>query len=327
MSKKEYPLVYAVKNKNLRSRLKSRSGGFFVVLSDYILEQNGIVYGCILNEDMQVIHTRADDKRTRNMMQGSKYVQSNLNDTFKKVLNDLKNDKKVLFSGTSCQVSGLLAFIPPKYKDKLLTIDIVCHGVPSPKVFEDYIKWSEKKYKSKCHQIDFRNKIDFGWDSHIETIKLASGRKVNSKIYTRLFYSHLTMRPSCYQCPYKSIYHKSNITIADYWGIEKAAHKFDDNKGVSLVLLNDKIGEEYFKECRSNMELRKTRIENSLQTPLLRPFNEPINRVKFWSDYRIMEFDEITKKYAKNGINNQVYNLLSFMKDYIKYIFLKIKKR
>ncbi len=322
-----FPVVYAVKNKNFLSRQKSRSGGIFVVLSEYILKNTGIVYGCILDKDLKALHIRCDDIKSINKMQGSKYVQSDLKECYGDVLKDLQNGKKVLFSGTSCQIEGLLSFVPDKYKRLLLTIDIICHGVPSPRVLEDYLDWVENTYKSKCIEIDFRNKKKFGWDSHVETIKINSGKKINSKIYTRLFYSHLTVRPACYKCPYKSIYHIADITIGDYWGIDNAAPGFDDNNGVSLVLINNKKGKEYFFKCKENIDYVETKIENSLQTPLIRPFDEPLNRYEFWSDYKKLSFDDIIIKYIYNGKKKLLFNFMAIKKEYIKKMILKIKKR
>lgn len=324
----QFPISYAVKNKDLDSRLQSRSGGVFVVLSNYILSEGGVVYGCVVDDKLNVVHIKAEDMITRNRMQGSKYVQSELRNCFKSVHEDLKNGRKVLFTGTSCQIAGLLAYIPEAYKDLLLTIDIVCHGVPSPKVFADYIQWMGKKYNSKVRQVDFRNKKEFGWDSHVETLRFESGKKKNSKLYTRLFYSHYTMRPSCYMCPYKSVIHPADITIADYWGIDKAASNFDDNKGVSLVLINNQKGNDYFQQCKENILFQKTKMEDSMQPPLIAPFNEPKNRTLFWKDYQNMTFDKIAKQYAhEGGIQNSIYNCLSLTKDYIKKYCFKIFKK
>ena len=167
----EKPKVYAVKNINETVRMSSRSGGIFPALSDTILEEQGVVYGCILNEKFEAVHVRADNKTERDKMCGSKYVQSKMGDTYKKVKLDLQSDKKVLFSGTSCQVAGLKAFLGKEY-DNLLCVDIVCHGVPSLKVWKKYIRWQESRNHAKVIEVNFRNKKDFGEELSVEQCKL-----------------------------------------------------------------------------------------------------------------------------------------------------------
>ena len=155
------PKAFAVQHKDERVRAVSRSGGIFTALSDHVLEQGGVVYGCVLTEDFVAIHVRANSKHVRDRMRGSKYIQSRMNDTYKNVKNDLYTGSNILFSGTSCQVAGLKGYLGREY-DNLLCIDIVCHGVPSPKVWKDYLTWQEAKHRSKVKIVDFRNKKDFG---------------------------------------------------------------------------------------------------------------------------------------------------------------------
>ena len=138
------PVVYALKHKSVDVIDKSQSGGAFTALSDVILERKGVIYGCILSENLEAIHVRADNKIGRNKMRGSKYVQSNIGDTYKLVEKDLRSGREVLFSGTSCQVAGLRGYLKTEY-DNLFCVDIVCHGVPSPLVWDRYIKWQEKR--------------------------------------------------------------------------------------------------------------------------------------------------------------------------------------
>ena len=259
----EKPKVYAVKNINETVRMSSRSGGIFPALSDTILEEQGVVYGCILNEKFEAVHVRADNKTERDKMCGSKYVQSKMGDTYKKVKLDLQSDKKVLFSGTSCQVAGLKAFLGKEY-DNLLCVDIVCHGVPSLKVWKKYIRWQESRNHAKVIEVNFRNKKDFGWREHVERLRFDNNKVVDAWIFKTLFSSNVILRPSCYKCLYKSIMHPGDITIADYWGIEKAALEFDDNKGVSLVLINNQNGENEFEKVKDRVKWKQTKIEDSM---------------------------------------------------------------
>lgn len=295
-----YPQVYAAKHKDEIVRSLSRSGGVFTAISDEILESSGVVYGCILTESFDAVHYRATNKFERDKMRGSKYIQSKLGNTYNLVKKDLDAGKQVLFSGTSCQVAGLKKFLLRPYNN-LFCVDIVCHGVPSPAVWHKYLAYQEMKNKNKIKNVDFRNKVDYGWKAHIESLKMCDGSRVDSHIFRDLFYEHYILRPSCYKCLYKSIMHPGDITIADYWGIQKAAPEFDDDKGVSLVLVNNDAAALFFEQIKKRIIWKNTKIEDSLQPPLIAPFQEPYNRKKFWKDYLKNDFEYIVNKYCKKN--------------------------
>ena len=297
------PKVYAVQHKSETVRAASRSGGIFTAVSDWILTQNGIVYGCVLDERFRAVHIRAVRAEDRDRMRESKYIQSRLGETYKSVKEDLIDGRVVLFTGTSCQVSGLKQYLGKEYEN-LLCVDIVCHGVPSPKVWDEYLHWQEKKNKTKVMKVDFRNKTDFGWRAHKETLTFENGKNVSSKVFTTLFYGHSILRPSCYECPYKSVMHPGDITIADYWGIEKAAPEFDDDKGVSLVLVNNEKGESAFETVNGAIRWKETKLEDSMQPPLRAPFPEPDNRASFWEDFASKDFENVAKRYGGQGFLN-----------------------
>lgn len=298
------PKVYAVKHKNEKVRAESRSGGIFSALSDKVFESKGVVYGCTLNEQLVAIHSRAEDVETRNQMRGSKYVQSHLGEVFKSVRKDLDNGRKVLFSGTSCQIAGLKKFLGCE-RENLICIDIVCHGVPSPKLWRSYLSWQNRKNRAITTKVDFRNKRDYGWSDHVETLTMGN-KSIDSRVYTAIFYSHCAMRPCCYECPYKSIMHPADITIADYWGIDKAAPGFNDNKGVSLVLINNDKGERIFEEVKSSIKWCPTKIEDSMQPPLIKAYSPPANREEFWNDMSRENFDIVAKKYGNYSMINVI---------------------
>ncbi|MGN0417946.1 Coenzyme F420 hydrogenase/dehydrogenase, beta subunit C-terminal domain [Anaerostipes faecalis] len=299
------PKVYAVQHKDENIRAASRSGGIFTAISDYMFEQGGVVYGSVLTDDFKAVHIRADSMKIRDRMRGSKYIQSKMGNTYRIVKRDLIEGRKVLFSGTSCQVAGLKSFLGKEY-DGLVCVDIVCHGVPSPLVWEKYLEWQEKKAKGKTVRVDFRNKNDFGWRDHIETMWFDNGKTVSSSVFKNLFYGHTILRPCCYECPYKSVMHPGDITIADYWGIEKAAPEFDDNKGVSLVLVNNAIGEKVFDSVKNSIRWKGTKLEDSMQPPLKAPFLEPEGRKTFWNDFANSNFNYVAKKYGGAGVVNRM---------------------
>lgn len=310
------PKVYAVQHLKKDIVAVSRSGGIFTALSDHILSKGGAVYGCVLTADFKAVHVRTEDEAGRNTMRGSKYIQSKLGDTFKSVKIDLEAGYEVLFSGTSCQVAGLKKFLGQEYTN-LFCVDIVCHGVPSTVVWKKYLVWQEQRAKAKVVSVDFRNKKDFGWHSHIETLNFDNGKKVSSSIFRNLFYGHTILRPSCYECPFKSVMHPSDITIADYWGIEKAAPEFDDDKGASLVLINNENGFNVFEAVKDNLRWKETRLEDSLQPPLKAPFPKPKDRGQFWQDFQSKNFGYVTKKYARVGLMNKIKGLLRKVKQKI----------
>lgn len=299
------PKVYAVKHKDEDVRAASKSGGIFTALSDLILADSGVIYGCVLSDSFEAVHIRAEDKDIRNKMRGSKYVQSKIGSTFRDVKKDLDVGRLVLFSGTSCQVAGLKRFLGQDYEN-LLCVDIVCHGVPSPKVWKTYLSWQERKNNSVVRSVNFSNKDKYGWRNYIETLKFQNKKSVNSKVFRTIFYGHAVLRPCCYECPYKSIMHPGDITIADYWGIEKAAPEYDDNKGVSLVLINNEHGENKFNKIKDAIIWKQTKLEDSMQQPFIAPFPKPNNREQVWKDFFCDDFQKFAIKYGGYGVSNKI---------------------
>ena len=284
-------LVYAAKHKDELIRSNSRSGGVFTAISDLFLD-GGIIYGCILDADNNAIHIRTNKAEDRDKMRGSKYIQSNIGNSYKRVKEDLEYGKNVLFSGTSCQIAGLNKYLGKEYRN-LLCVDILCLGVPSPKVWHRYLDWLSKG--KSVDSVEFRNKKDFGWRDHVETITVEH-EKINSQVFRNLFMKRLIIRPCCYECKYKSTEHQSDITLADYWGIENVAPELDDNKGVSLVLINSQKGSDYFEKIKHSVVWKKTCIEDAMQPSLQAPFSRPDNRNSFWKDYYNKDFSYIVNK-------------------------------
>ena len=248
------PEIYAARHKDMHEIETSRSGAAFIAISDYILENGGIVYGVGYKDHFRVAHKRATTKEERNEFKGSKYVQSDLDGIFRQVKEDLKQGYTVLFSGTPCQTAGLNSFIGKKLRENLVLVDIVCHGVPSPYIWRDYINYVENKYKNKIIKVDFRDKSRIGWSGHIESFMFNNGRKIESRIYTDLFYQHIMLRPSCSNCHYTNFNRPSDFTIADYWGWERISNKFNlDNKGCSLLLINTPKGQNIFEKIKHEL--------------------------------------------------------------------------
>lgn len=236
--------VYAAKNDNEEIRLSSSSGGIFTLLAEATIEKGGVVFGARFDEQWEVIHDYTENKEGVSAFRGSKYVQSRMGNNYSRVETFLKRGRTVLFSGTPCQVAGLKLFLHREY-DKLLTVDFVCHGVPSPKVWKRYL--AERVENNQIRNIDFRSKKE-GWKKYNFSLSLSmDGREDTTlstsvfyeNIYMRAFLADLILRPSCYACSFKSSQSGSDITIGDFWGIENVLPKMDDDKGCSLVLLNN----------------------------------------------------------------------------------------
>ncbi|MBN1604005.1 MAG: Coenzyme F420 hydrogenase/dehydrogenase, beta subunit C-terminal domain [Chitinispirillaceae bacterium] len=315
----EKPLVYAVRHKNENELLTSRSGAMFIAISDYILTHNGIIYGAGYSDHFRVVHKRATTKTERNEFKGSKYVQSDLNETFEQVKDDLQNKRMVLYSGTPCHTSGLCSYLLKNKIDtkNLYVCDIVCHGAPSPFIWRDYISYIEKKYKDDIIAVSFRDK-QWGWEAHVESFILQrTNQKVMTKTYTDLFYQHIILRPSCSVCRYTNFRRPADITLADYWGWKKVSQEFNaDNKGVSLVLVNTQKGRNVFENVKQYINYLESSADKCIQPNLQLPSKASSFRNLFWKDYIKHGFTYVGKKYGNLGWMER-----------LKYIMLKMKSK
>ena len=292
--------VYAGKHKEDNVRKDSASGGAFTAISDYILGQGGLVYGAVFNEKFEVIHDKAKDKEERNRIRGSKYVQSDLDDIFLDIELNLKNGKLVLFTGTPCQNDGLKHYLVKEY-DNLILCDIACHGVPSPKVWESYKNYLENKYQDTIRKVTFRSK-DKGW--HNSTMKVEFTKQLHQKSmqddpYYIMFFSHLDMRPSCHECIYASYHRVTDLTIADFWGIENSVKEYGDDLGVSLLLENTVKGKEILDHIIPELQMIKSNRKDCYQPIFAAPSKCSPRRTLFWETYNTKLFVEVIQKFGK----------------------------
>lgn len=316
------PEVYAVRHKDLKEIVTSRSGAVFIALSDWVLNKNGIIYGAGYTGHFRVVHKRAVTKIERDEFKGSKYVQSDLNTVFKQVKNDLENNQYVMFSGTPCQTAGLRAFLKLTGVniDKLFLIDIVCHGVPSPYFWRDYIDYIERKNKQKVIEVNFRDKTKFGWTAHKESFKLED-TYTYTYTYTYTFYQHIMFRRSCGVCHFTNLKRPSDITIGDFWGWQKVDSKFNaDDKGVSLVLLNTEKGIKLFQLIKQEINFIKTDTEHCMQPNLQHPSVIHPKRDEFEKDYIKYGFVYVAKKYGNLGWKYKVLDSLRKVKNESKVL-------
>ncbi len=318
------PSAFAVRHKDMSEVMKSRSGAAFAALSDYVLKQGGVVYGAGYKDHFRVAHKRATTIEERDEFRGSKYVQSDLTGIYRQVKEDLKSGLLVLFSGTPCQTSGLNAFVGKKLRDKLILVDIVCHGVPSPYIWRDYLQYIEKKQRGIIRKVDFRDKEHFGWEAHQEAF-LISNKEIYKNTFTFLFYKHIMFRESCGVCHFTNLIRPSDITLADYWGWEKNVPGLnDDNNGVSLVLLNTQKGIEIFALVQEDVEATEVEVENSMQPNLMHPSEINPFRKQFELDYVNKGFRYILKQYGEEGWRYKLIEIVKFLKQILGIIFTKL---
>lgn len=256
--------TYACWNKDSQIRRKSSSGGLFSSIDNAVIENGGIVYGVKLNKDMEAVVSSSDIEDGIEPFMGSKYVQCHIeSNTYRNVKASLNTGRTVLYTGTACQIAGLKNFLKKEY-DNLLTLDFLCHGVPSPTLFKEYIKWLENKHKKKIIDYQFRDKKK-SWHLFNILIKFEDGTTCciyrNEDYFYQLFLKSLTLQNSCFNCQYTRHERVSDITMGDYWvNINKIK---DDDNGMSIAIINTEKGEKIFNQCKVSIncrELNKERV-------------------------------------------------------------------
>lgn len=297
---KNEPKAYACINNNETIRKQSSSGGIFTLIAEEILNQGGVVFGAKFNDNFDVVHSFVEKKNDLKLFRGSKYVQSQIGDCYIKTKEFLENDRYVLFTGTPCQIDGLYSYLQKDY-NKLYTQDIICHGVPSPMVWKKYKDYRKKIDKDIPKNIDFRNK-DNGWKNSnlkIQYNETNSYKKDNTKdMYMKAFLSNLSLRPSCYNCKCKNYNRKSDITLADFWGINYVLPKMNDNKGTSLVIVNSEKGKWLFEKIKGKMKYEQVSIEEALKynPSMVTSAKENPKRKEFFDMLSNSSFDRAVNK-------------------------------
>ena len=306
--------VYAFRINDRNKRMQSQSGGAFSAFAEQILKEDGIVYGVGLAESFDAVYIELDDLQDLYKIKGSKYIQANAGDVFSKVKCRLDEGRKVLFSGTSCYVDGLLRFLGNVNTENLYTCDLVCHGVPSPQLFRDYIDY-QKRNRGMIRNYNFRNKSIRGWHSHLETWECDDKVSISSD-YTDVFYTNNAHRECCYSCRYASLIKPADITIGDFWGIENVRPEMDDNLGVSLVITRNKKGRDLLDTVKDAAEVKGVEKEDCLQPNLVAPTARPGETDLFWEEYKYKPIRYILQSYSGNRDNRRFNNEMnSYLND------------
>lgn len=264
----ENPTVLGAKLKDGDVCANSTSGGIFYPLASDVINAGGVVFGCAYDENLSAKHIMAETLEDLRLLQGSKYVQSNTDGVYTMVKAQLETGRQVLFSGTGCQVAGLKAFLGNKEYPNLLNVDIVCHGVPSQKLFSRYLEYLGKKSGGKITSYSFRSKEKQGWGLYYKAVSQSGKTKTGYGYFDPYYYSFLTCktyRESCYNCKFANERRTGDITLADYWGIEKIDPSFYDKKGVSVVIINTDKGNCAWEKIKDKTEFVPSSMELAAQ--------------------------------------------------------------
>jgi hypothetical protein len=296
--------IYASKHPNEQVRMHSSSGGVFTAISEQVIQQGGVVFGARFDANWEVVHAYAENMEEVEKFRGSKYVQSRIGNAFVEVEHFLQQGRNVLFSGTPCQVAGLKRYLGKSYSN-LLTVDLACFGVPSPGLWRKYL--AEKCAGEQILSLSFRDKVT-GWKSSsctLSTPQRVISMRVGQSPWMRAFMKNLTVRPSCFHCPFKCMHSSADVTIGDLWGVQKLCPEIDDDKGVSFVV-------EHTAYQPPVTALRILTLEEVTRcNPFLIDSNkEPVQRAKFLRKTRVAVLPTFQQCTRNPFILKRVWNKL-----------------
>lgn len=301
--------------------LQSSSGGVFSLIAKGFIQQGGYVCGCVYDKTMRAVHILTDREEELCKMRGSKYVQSSLDDVYSAIREALHNNRKVLFTGTGCQVAAVRAFVGEHLKDNLYTMEILCHGVPSPGFFEQYVQYLERKHQGKVVDIQFRNKEKDGWGSEHKTCIILQDKnggimKIRPMLpsYFSAFFYGMNLRESCYACNYARGERVADLTLGDFWGAWKK-YGADFHDGISVVAVNSEKGHQL---CRG-IEKKASHFERLQEKEAMHgngnfyaPVVRPVDRNTFYRDKESGGYAKVWKR---------VYLSKTYRKKVIKSIY------
>lgn len=313
--------VYAVRLRNIQKLKESSSGGMFTALSDCILRRGGVIVCSLYNYATNELEFRlVGNVGERDKARGSKYIQSNVNNIFYIVEKWVRThpNKELLFVGTGCQAAAFRKFVQlKKFEEHVYIVDLICQGVASPIIWKEYVKFQETKHQGRVEYLTFKDKR-FSWRSPISIIKIKN-QEIMIPDIVKIINSKYVYRPSCYKCPYARVNRVSDITIGDFWGIEKRIPDFYSPYGNSVVLIHTRKGKILFDELKEAVIYTHSSIKDCIQPQLVRAVSKPQNRTEFWDDYKNLGIKNVMHKYGQIG-------LLSIFKLRAKSLLGKIKQ-
>lgn len=318
-NKAEETVAYAVYAKEEELRRSSSSGGTFSLIADRILNNGGYVCGCAFDSDFKAEHIVINEPADIAKLRGSKYVQSDLRDSYVRIKELLEAGRQVLFSGTACQIEGLRSFLRKPY-DNLFLIDIVCHGVPSPKVWECYKAYQETQYGSEISDISFRDKR-YGWVNYRVKLDFENGQTYLSRswddVYMKSYIKDIISRPACYECRFRQWHRESDITLGDFWGVEQVLPEWNDDRGVSLVMVHSKKGRDMLNSLSGQVELKEVSKEAAIgKNPSIVMSNAaPRERAEFFAALDSKGYGAAVDRCVRDSF---IYKLKNLLKRIIK---------
>lgn len=319
------PKAYAAYNKDETIRLQSSSGGVFTLLALQTLQNGGVVFGAALSADCKSVHhTMVSNEADLAKLRGSKYLQSEIEVCYEQAQTFLRQGKPVLFSGTPCEIEGLKTFLRQAY-DNLTCVDLICHGSPSPKLWEKYVEYRKKENGQTVKEAYFRHK-KYGWQEFSVKLCFKNNteyiQKLNKDSFMQMFLQDLCLRPSCYSCNFKKKNRVSDITLADFWGSGWVCPDMDDDKGLSLVVVHSEKGGKLLEEIKEKMEVREVPLEDALQgnPSMTHSCNKPAKRDEFMQNMSKMSISQLEKMYVQKP------SLLTRTKRIMKKVLCRIIK-
>jgi len=300
------PCAYACINKDESIRLGSSSGGVFTLLAEHVVADGGAVFGAGFSKVFEVEHSFVETKEEIERFRGSKYVQSKIGDTYKQAKDFLEQGRKVLFTGTPCQIGGLKSFLGRLYEN-LFCMDLICHGVPSPAVWKKYVEYREEKVGFPIQRISFRMKNE-GWKRYSVSFLFEDNAEyqqtLDKDLYMQAYLKNICLRPSCYACNFKTLHRQSDITLADFWGIQNVLPEMDDDKGTSLVFVNSANGKSMFDQIKDKILYKEVNINKvvSYNLSAIKSVEQNPKRKKFFEELYKLSFDKLVNKYCSDNI-------------------------
>lgn len=305
-------------------RLRSSSGGVFSVLAQEILSRGGVIAGAAFEEDFSVRHILVEKDEQLNRLRGSKYVQSRVEDTYIRIRSLLEQGRTVLFTGVGCQVAGLKTFLGSDYEN-LYTVDVLCHGVPSPKMWKHYLEEQEQRFGAPVEAASFRNKRR-GWKNFSMALDFENHEHYNEVLavdtYMRLFLANICLRPSCHSCRFKDVPRLSDLTIGDAWGIEKHMSDLNDDRGTSVVLVNSQKGNALWVAVAPQLISRQGNLDTLLpkDADSRRSVRPHPNRARFFA---ALDRGDSMEQLCKLANKSPMRRLLSYGKRTLKRLLRK----
>ena len=309
--KSTHTQAFAMKSKDEDERRNSTSGGVFSLIAKQVIDAGGIVYGAAYDDNFSVRHISIEDDGRLTFLQGAKYVQSVIGTTFMEIEKELKRGRQVLFSGTPCQCVALKAFLGKEY-DNLLTVDLICHGVSSPKVWQTYIDYRSGKENNgkRPVKINMRSKAS-GWSRYSTEFDYGEGKitriQNNQDSFIRAFIGNICLRGSCSDCVAKGVERCTDLTLGDYWGVWNQNPEFNDDKGVSIVFAHSEKGKKALQQAAESAEWIEVSLEDAYREniSMISSSKENSGRKNFLEEINVENFEEVVKEYFPAVTSNR----------------------